>query len=95
MFVGAVFAVRWNWFPTALCIVPLSGTTQSEIVAGEKNANHGIYVADGDEKQTFEGKLTKGDRYMLLDLGGGTADITCHEVMGRGSVKEIAPPSGI
>ncbi len=29
-----------------------------------------------------------------MDLGGGTADIACHEVVGELEVEEIAPPSG-
>ncbi len=39
-------------------------------------------------------KNKTGDKYMVLDLGGGTADIAIHEVVGEAKVKEIAPPSG-
>ncbi len=36
----------------------------------------------------------EGEKYIMLDLGGGTADIACHEVVSGYHVKEIVPPSG-
>ncbi|XP_045203505.2 heat shock 70 kDa protein 12B-like isoform X2 [Mercenaria mercenaria] len=33
-------------------------------------------------------------RYILIDLGGGTVDITCHEVSSNGSLTELHPPIG-
>ncbi|ETO29543.1 hypothetical protein RFI_07582 [Reticulomyxa filosa] len=38
--------------------------------------------------------LKKGDKYILLDLGGGTADIACHKVLDETSVSQIYIPSG-
>ncbi|ETO09642.1 hypothetical protein RFI_27739 [Reticulomyxa filosa] len=38
--------------------------------------------------------LKKGDKYILLDLGGGTADIACHRVLDEKSVSQIYAPSG-
>ncbi len=38
--------------------------------------------------------LKKGDRYMVLDLGGGTCDIVCHHMIGEYEVEEIRSPSG-
>ena len=38
--------------------------------------------------------LTAGEKYLLLDLGGGTADIACHQVIDDFSVKEVYQPSG-
>ncbi|ETN98748.1 putative chaperone protein, partial [Reticulomyxa filosa] len=35
-----------------------------------------------------------GDKYILLDLGGGTADIACHRVLDEKSVSQIYAPSG-
>ncbi|WAR08521.1 HS12B-like protein [Mya arenaria] len=35
-----------------------------------------------------------GTQYMIVDIGGGTADITVHEKQRDKSLKEIAPPSG-
>eukprot|EP01083_Nonionella_stella_P081209 223580_1 len=35
-----------------------------------------------------------GDKYILVDAGGGTVDIACHEVLGAFGVKEIVHPSG-
>ncbi|ETO02595.1 hypothetical protein RFI_34823, partial [Reticulomyxa filosa] len=43
------------------------------------------------EKKTL---LQTGDAYMMLDLGGGTADIACHEIKGPFEVKELIAPSG-
>merc|ERR1719471_1423173 len=49
-----------------------------------------------DEKAEFEDDLVfrRGDKYILADLGGGTADIAVHEVLSSQSVREIARPSG-
>ncbi|ETO36913.1 hypothetical protein RFI_00150 [Reticulomyxa filosa] len=38
--------------------------------------------------------LQQGDRYLLLDLGAGTADMVCHEVVGPFQVKELLTSSG-
>ena len=42
-------------------------------------------------------RLRKGEKYILIDVGGGTADIACHEILGEDGeygVKELLPPSG-
>ncbi|XP_060574862.1 heat shock 70 kDa protein 12B-like isoform X2 [Ruditapes philippinarum] len=39
-------------------------------------------------------KMPVGTRYMVLDAGGGTIDITVHEVVSENSVKEIQSASG-
>ncbi|XP_052278633.1 heat shock 70 kDa protein 12A-like isoform X2 [Dreissena polymorpha] len=39
-------------------------------------------------------KLPSGHRYMVADLGGGTADITVHEVNHDGTLSEIHQPTG-
>ncbi|XP_060582437.1 heat shock 70 kDa protein 12B-like [Ruditapes philippinarum] len=39
-------------------------------------------------------KMPVGCRYMVLDAGGGTIDITVHEVVSENSVKEIQSASG-
>merc|ERR1712130_577628 len=36
----------------------------------------------------------KGDKYILLDVGGGTCDVACHEVMGQFAIAEVLHPSG-
>lgn len=36
----------------------------------------------------------KGTKYMTVDLGGGTADITCHEALGSGALKSVYCPGG-
>ncbi|KAL3857340.1 hypothetical protein ACJMK2_012017 [Sinanodonta woodiana] len=40
--------------------------------------------------QTFQ----KGYKYMIVDAGGGTVDITVHEVLGTGKMKELHKASG-
>ncbi|KAL3878675.1 hypothetical protein ACJMK2_031006 [Sinanodonta woodiana] len=39
------------------------------------------------------GRLT-ANKYMILDLGGGTADITVHEKQADGSLRELHEPTG-
>eukprot|EP01083_Nonionella_stella_P285946 973248_1 len=36
----------------------------------------------------------KGDKYILLDVGGGTCDVACHEVVGEFAIAEVLHPSG-
>lgn len=43
---------------------------------------------------TFSETIKSGTKYLVLDLGGGTADITVHERNGDGSLKEVVSPSG-
>ncbi|WAQ98269.1 HS12B-like protein [Mya arenaria] len=40
------------------------------------------------------GCFLPGAKYMVIDLGGGTADITVHKVEGDGSLCEVHGPSG-
>ncbi|ETO00477.1 hypothetical protein RFI_36967, partial [Reticulomyxa filosa] len=54
-----------------------------------------------EKKREGKGKkktlLQTGDAYMMLDLGGGTTDIACHEIKNPFEVKElelIAPSGG-
>ncbi|KAL3878899.1 hypothetical protein ACJMK2_031225 [Sinanodonta woodiana] len=45
------------------------------------------------DKLTASGRLT-ASKYMILDLGGGTADITMHEKLHNGSLRELHEPTG-
>ena len=36
----------------------------------------------------------KGDKYILLDIGGGTCDVACHEVIDEFAIAEVLHPSG-
>ncbi|CAH1263874.1 HSPA12A [Branchiostoma lanceolatum] len=38
--------------------------------------------------------INPGDRYMIVDCGGGTVDITVHGISENGKVKEVATASG-
>ncbi|XP_052280334.1 heat shock 70 kDa protein 12A-like [Dreissena polymorpha] len=46
------------------------------------------------KEQLGVGTLPSGHRYMVLDLGGGTADITVHQVNDDGTLSEIHQPTG-
>lgn len=45
---------------------------------------------EGDEFQTF----SSGSKYIVVDAGGGTIDITAHQVMEDGNVKELIKATG-
>ncbi|XP_076071446.1 heat shock 70 kDa protein 12A-like [Mytilus galloprovincialis] len=38
--------------------------------------------------------VKSGMKYMVIDLGGGTADITVHQRISDGTIQEVVPPSG-
>jgi len=50
----------------------------------------------GDLKDdlTVEETLTIGNQYMVVDCGGGTVDVTIHEVLSGGGLKEVEAASG-
>ena len=54
---------------------------------------------DNDDHKTMENNksttnFTKGEKYILVDAGGGTVDIACHEILDEFGIKEILHPSG-
>uniref|UniRef100_H2XLJ5 Heat shock 70kDa protein 12A n=3 Tax=Ciona intestinalis TaxID=7719 RepID=H2XLJ5_CIOIN len=46
------------------------------------------------EDMTVEDTLTVGSQYMVVDCGGGTVDVTIHEVLSGGGLKEVEAASG-
>ncbi|XP_060562990.1 heat shock 70 kDa protein 12A-like [Ruditapes philippinarum] len=50
-----------------------------------------IHVISGTKR---DNPLARGKRYILLDLGGGTADMSAHEILADGSLKEIHRATG-
>ncbi|KAK1172346.1 heat shock 70 kDa protein 12A-like [Acipenser oxyrinchus oxyrinchus] len=50
------------------------------------------FVQEGGGENTFE--QTPGLQYIAVDCGGGTVDITVHEVLEGGSLKELQKASG-
>lgn len=52
-----------------------------------------IHVDRSTEQRGF-GVSAVGTRYMVIDLGGGTADITVHEKLDEGLLKELYKASG-
>ncbi|XP_035679092.1 heat shock 70 kDa protein 12A-like [Branchiostoma floridae] len=47
-----------------------------------------------DSTQNHLLDIKPGDRYMIVDCGGGTVDITVHEISENGKVKEVTTASG-
>nr|XP_022323072.1 heat shock 70 kDa protein 12A-like [Crassostrea virginica] len=50
-------------------------------------------VQRDDENSTFE-VFKSGSKYMVVDAGGGTVDITVHEVQDNGTLKELHKANG-
>ena len=44
---------------------------------------------------TIDAPFAKGDKYILVDVGGGTCDVACHQIMGEFAIAEVLHPSGI
>ncbi|XP_061183692.1 heat shock 70 kDa protein 12A-like isoform X2 [Saccostrea echinata] len=53
-----------------------------------------IGVMSVNKGKTESYKFKPGTRYMVLDLGGGTADITVHEVQGNQNLREVHHATG-
>ncbi|XP_034316125.2 heat shock 70 kDa protein 12B-like [Magallana gigas] len=58
-----------------------------------------MYLVDkkdgsSDEDDTFKRSVEKGQKYMVVDLGGGTADITVHKRTADGTLEELYPATG-
>ena len=49
---------------------------------------------DDEEEAEYDTFFSDKDKILLCDLGGGTADIACHEVDGDGHIRQIVAPSG-
>ncbi len=60
--------------------------------------NNNQELGEEEEEKTEIGEknnlLRVGDRYMVLDLGGGTGDIVCHHIIAENEIEEIRPPTG-
>ncbi|XP_073673533.1 heat shock 70 kDa protein 12A-like [Garra rufa] len=50
------------------------------------------FIAEGEGQETLEQQ--PGSQYMVIDCGGGTIDITVHEVLDNGNLKELQAASG-
>lgn len=53
-----------------------------------------MHLESSDNKRFFLAGKESGAKYMVLDLGGGTADITIHQLKEDGTLGEIVPASG-
>lgn len=58
-----------------------------------------MYLVDkkdgsSNEDDTFKRSVEKGQKYMVVDLGGGTADITVHKKTADGTLEELYPATG-
>eukprot|EP01083_Nonionella_stella_P289248 984362_1 len=52
------------------------------------------YIDEKEEKVESSDGFQVGDKYVLIDAGGGTVDIACHQILDNGSVEEIVYPTG-
>jgi len=53
-----------------------------------------VAEAAAESKDNEEEKWLKGEKYILIDAGGGTCDVACHEILGDFAVQEIVHPTG-
>ncbi|XP_052722156.1 heat shock 70 kDa protein 12A-like isoform X2 [Crassostrea angulata] len=53
-----------------------------------------MHLESNENKRFFLAGKEIGAKYMVLDLGGGTADITIHQLKEDGSLAELVPASG-
>eukprot|EP01084_Bolivina_argentea_P301962 521110_1 len=65
-----------------------------QILAKKKKNNQDDKKESKEKPKQMKQYLNSGEKYLLLDLGGGTADIACHEVIDDFHVKEIYRPTG-
>ncbi|XP_065932202.1 heat shock 70 kDa protein 12A-like [Magallana gigas] len=52
------------------------------------------HLESTDKSRMFQPENEIGAKYMVLDLGGGTADITIHQLKQDGTIAELVPASG-
>merc|ERR1712154_16443 len=59
---------------------------------GNKNVSEEKEEKENEnENESF---FHRGDKILLCDLGGGTADIACHEIDENERIRQIVAPSG-
>eukprot|EP01083_Nonionella_stella_P286561 975337_1 len=63
---------------------------QHQLRNAQNNDNDDHKKGDINDASLF----CKGEKYILIDAGGGTVDVACHEIIGEFGVKEVLPPSG-
>eukprot|EP01084_Bolivina_argentea_P092332 166119_1 len=75
-----------QWTIKSGLVLPEQASTQCKIVYEPDCASLSIL--------RHIGKFSAGDRYILVDAGGGTVDIACHEIIDENGVREIVHPTG-
>lgn len=67
------------------------------IIANESNAASVFCLFDRSERGNIRGLDTQpvGTKYMVVDIGGGTTDITVHERVSKMEIREAYEPSGL
>eukprot|EP01083_Nonionella_stella_P286560 975334_1 len=63
---------------------------QHQLRNAQNNDNDDHKKGDINDASLF----CKGEKYILIDAGGGTVDVACHEIVVEFGVKEVLPPSG-
>lgn len=71
----------------SICLEPEAASLYCQHVPTEK-------LKDKDGKGAEFTSSGKGTKYMVIDLGGGTADITCHQKDAEGRLRELQKASG-
>ncbi|GFR33493.1 heat shock 70 kDa protein 12A [Trichonephila clavata] len=82
-------------------LVPEETHFQRSSFQWQKEREAGSTISDKDFSscvlpvQVIDGSFTAGTRYMVVDCGGGTVDITVHELLDKqGTLKELQKASG-
>ena len=72
-------------------VKPVINDIKEDVGLNAPSSVHNFKVFD-DNKDNID--YLKGKKYILIDAGGGTVDIACHEFMDNFGVKELFYPTG-
>ena len=65
---------------------------QYELLKKRNNIHDNNLLFDDDNKDNIN--YLEGSKYIIIDAGGGTVDVACHQFMNNYSAKELFHPSG-
>ncbi|GES97236.1 hypothetical protein GLOIN_2v1678685 [Rhizophagus clarus] len=67
----------------------------------EKNSRNLIFITEPEAAAIYclspsekSHSLKPGDSFMVVDCGGGTVDLTCHELLANNKLRKITSPTG-
>ena len=73
-------------------IKPSQNDIKEDVGSTPLISEHDSKLFDDENKDNID--YLKGKKYILIDAGGGTVDIACHEFMDNFGVKELYYPTG-